>query len=33
MKRIDWNQLDDVARESVLQRPVQAVSDAVRSSV
>ena len=33
MKRIDWNQLDDVARESVLQRPVQAVSDAVRSGV
>jgi len=33
MKRIDWNQLDDVARESVLQRPVQAVSDAVRTGV
>lgn len=33
MKRIDWNQLDDAARAAVLQRPVQAVSDAVRSGV
>lgn len=33
MKRIDWNQLDDAAREAVLQRPVQAVSDAVRTGV
>ncbi|WP_330946831.1 histidinol dehydrogenase [Thermomonas sp. LB-4] len=33
MKRIDWNQLDDPAREAVLRRPVQAVSDAVRSGV
>jgi histidinol dehydrogenase len=33
MKRIDWNQLDDAARELVLQRPVQAVSDAVRTGV
>lgn len=33
MKRIDWNQLDDVARAAVLQRPVQAVSDAVRAGV
>ncbi|MBN8716903.1 histidinol dehydrogenase [Thermomonas sp.] len=33
MKCIDWNQLDDAAREAVLQRPVQAVSDTVRSGV
>ena len=33
MKRIDWNALDDVARAAVLQRPVQAVSDAVRNGV
>ncbi|MCR6496609.1 histidinol dehydrogenase [Thermomonas sp. S9] len=33
MKRIDWNQLDDPARAAMLQRPVQAVSDAVRSGV
>ena len=33
MKRIDWNQLDDPAREALLRRPVQAVSDAVRSGV
>ncbi|WP_240125063.1 histidinol dehydrogenase [Thermomonas alba] len=33
MKRIDWNQLDEAARAAVLQRPVQAVSDAVRRGV
>lgn len=33
MKRIDWNALDEAERTAVLQRPVQAVSDAVRSSV
>ena len=33
MKRIDWNALDEAARAAVLQRPVQAVSDAVRSGV
>lgn len=33
MKRIDWNQLDEAARAAVLQRPVQAVSDAVRTGV
>jgi histidinol dehydrogenase len=33
MKRIDWNQLDEAARAAVLQRPVQAVSEAVRSGV
>ncbi|MEF9977143.1 MAG: histidinol dehydrogenase [Thermomonas sp.] len=33
MKRIDWNALDDVEREAALQRPVQAVSEAVRSGV
>ena len=33
MKRIDWNVLDEREREAVLQRPVQAVSDAVRSGV
>lgn len=33
MKRIDWNALDERARAAVLQRPVQAVSDAVRSGV
>ena len=33
MKRIDWNALDERERAAVLQRPVQAVSDAVRSGV
>ncbi|MFN7137481.1 MAG: histidinol dehydrogenase [Thermomonas sp.] len=33
MKRIDWTQLDEPARAAVLQRPVQAVSDAVRAGV
>jgi len=33
MKRIDWNALDEREREAVLRRPVQSVSDAVRSSV
>ena len=33
MKRIDWNTLDDAAREAVLRRPVQAVSDTVRTGV
>ena len=33
MKRIDWNALDESERAAVLQRPVQAVSDAVRSGV
>ena len=33
MKRIDWNALDECERAAVLQRPVQAVSDAVRSGV
>ena len=33
MKRIDWNALDERERAVVLQRPVQAVSDAVRSGV
>ena len=33
MKRIDWNALDERERAAVLQRPVQAVSDTVRSAV
>ena len=33
MKRIDWNALDECERAAVLQRPVQAVSDAVRNGV
>ncbi|QNN46394.1 histidinol dehydrogenase [Thermomonas brevis] len=33
MKRIDWNALDEGARAAVLQRPVQAVSDALRAGV
>lgn len=33
MKRIEWNALDERARAAVLQRPVQAVSDALRAGV
>ena len=33
MRRVDWNVLDDDARTVVLQRPVQAVSDALREGV
>lgn len=33
MKRIDWNALDDGERTQALQRPVQSVSDIVRSGV
>lgn len=33
MNRIDWNAIDDGERAAVLQRPVQAVSDAVRQGV
>ena len=33
MKRIDWNALDETERAAVLQRPVQAVSEAVRRGV
>lgn len=33
MKRIDWNVLDEGERAAVLQRPVQAVSDALRAGV
>ncbi len=33
MNRIDWSVLDDAAKANVLQRPVQAVSDAVRDAV
>ncbi|HSD18210.1 MAG TPA: histidinol dehydrogenase [Thermomonas sp.] len=33
MKRIDWNALGERERAAVLRRPVQAVSDAVRSGV
>ena len=33
MKRIDWNALDECERAAVLQRPVQAVSEAVRRGV
>jgi len=33
MKRIDWNRLDPAARSAVLQRPVQAVSETVRTGV
>ncbi|MFT4179454.1 MAG: histidinol dehydrogenase [Thermomonas sp.] len=33
MKRIDWNALDADARAAVLQRPVQAVSDALSTGV
>ena len=33
MRRIDWNAVDEAVREAMLQRPVQAVSDAVRTGV
>ena len=33
MNILDWNQLDSAARDSLLQRPVQAVSDRVRTGV
>ena len=33
MNRIDWASLDDAARAQVLQRPVQATSEAVREAV
>lgn len=33
MNRIDWSLLDDAAKAQALQRPVQAVSDAVRGAV
>ena len=33
MKRIDWNALDEGERAAVLQRPVQAVSEALRAGV
>ncbi len=33
MNRIDWSLLDDAAKAQALQRPVQAVSDAVRDAV
>ena len=33
MKRVDWNTLDESERAAMLQRPLQAVSDAVRSGV
>ncbi|GAB1407852.1 histidinol dehydrogenase [Thermomonas brevis] len=33
MRRLDWNALDEGERAAVLQRPVQAVSDEVRSGV
>ena len=33
MNTIDWNGLDEAARVALLQRPVQAVADRVRSGV
>ena len=33
MKRVDWNALGEAERAEVLERPVQAVSDALRAGV